>query len=251
MVAISTRLGRAELVPDEREHVDAHRVHVHRQLADALRRVHVHEHARPRALARRGDLGDRLHRAHLWVVLQQARSVRASQWRCGGAFFSCFLRRTSLFECITVTRSVRGVTAAATALASTRPSRSTGTYVTSSRPAALSASRHSVTAGCSTLDVTTCGRLPPADAGPSRRRRASSSSMTPRMAWLSASEPQPVKMISSGFAPISCATAALALFTAAAHDRPKACPLDGLPQWSCRNGIAASATSGHTGLVAW
>ena len=65
------------------------------------------------------------------------------------------------------------------------------------------------------------------------------------------SEPQPVKMISSGFAPISCATAALALFTAAAHDRPKACPLDGLPQWSCRNGMAASATSGHTGLVAW
>ena len=44
---------------------------------------------------------------------------------------------------------------------------------------------------------------------------------------------------------------ALALFTAVAHDRPKACPLDGLPQWSCRNGIAASATSGHTGLVAW
>ena len=251
MVAISTRLGRAELVPDEREHVDAHRVHVHRQLADALRRVRVHEHARPRALARRGDLGDRLHRAHLCVVVQQERAVKASRGAVVVRPFRAPLRRTSLFECITVTRSVRGVTAAATALASTRPSRSTGTYVTSSRPAALSASRHSVTAGCSTLDVTTCGSLPPADAGPSRRRRASSSSMTPRMAWLSASEPQPVKMISSGFAPISCATAALALFTAAAHDRPKACPLDGLPQWSCRNGMAASATSGHTGLVAW
>ena len=102
MVAISTRLGRAELVPDEREHVDAHRVHVHRQLADALRRVRVHEHARPRALARRGDLGARLHRAHLWVVAQQARSVRASR---GAVVVRSFRASCAAPRCSSASRS--------------------------------------------------------------------------------------------------------------------------------------------------
>eukprot|EP00962_Isochrysis_galbana_P005369 scaffold1452_cov117-Isochrysis_galbana.AAC.20 len=129
---------------------------------------------------------------------------------------------TSLLACITVTSTVSGRRAVATASADTRPSDPTGTYVASHRPSAWRAARQRSTAGCSALVVTTCGGGWSGNCRPAARAAASASLTAPTMAWLSASEPHEVKRISFGCAPINAATAARAAQIAAAHGRPNA-----------------------------
>mmetsp|Transcript_55590 Transcript_55590/g.156479 ORF Transcript_55590/g.156479 Transcript_55590/m.156479 type:complete len:241 (+) Transcript_55590:524-1246(+) len=148
----------------------------------------------------------------------------------------------SLLECMTVISTVFGWIASFTCAAVSRPSASTGTSVYASRPSAASAARHSRMAGCSMVEETTWG------VSPARRSRAAAT--TPTIAWLSDSVPQDVKRISPGSPPRSLASRSLASFTAAAHGRAKAWPLEGLPKWWNRKGLISSATSGKIGEVA-
>ena len=136
---------------DDGEEVDALGGDVDRQLANRLRRVRVHEQR----------------------VFGAPAATDAARAAAAIAATGC-TAPTSLFECITVTRIVSFVTAAATASAPTRPSPSHGTYVARSRPSASRTLRHSSMAGCSMLEVTTCGSF--FDLAPARRRASSAAS---------------------------------------------------------------------------
>ncbi len=96
-------------------------------------------------------------------------------------------------------------------------------------------------------DVNRVRRLPTEERArnPRGRRRH-----VPLMAWLLASDPPPVKTISSGCAPISAATCPRAVSTASCAALPYACELDGLPHNSRSAWLTASATAGSTGVVA-
>jgi hypothetical protein len=67
---------------------------------------------------------------------------------------------------------------------------------------------------------------------------------------LSLSDPHDVKTISSGAQPRTVATRFRAVAIASRHGAANACPLDGLPKCSHRNGSIAAATSGYIGVVA-
>ena len=68
----------------------------------------------------------------------------------------------SLLLCMTDTSTVSSRNAAATASRGSKPSESTATSVYSSSPSSRNAFRASITAGCSMLEVTTCGIATPA-----------------------------------------------------------------------------------------
>src|SRR5439155_1528871 len=72
----------------------------------------------------------------------------------------------------------------------------------------------------------------------------------PLIAWLLASLPPPVKMISPGWAPSSAATSPRAASTASRAGRPAQWALEGLPKWPDRKGRIDSATSGASGVLA-
>ena len=107
----------------------------------------------------------------------------------------------------------------------------------SRRPASLRYRHGPRTAGCSTRVVMTFrGRPAP--------------STPPRIAVLSLSVPQLVKMISDGSALMSAATCSRAFSICRFTPPPNACMLDGLPHNSLKKGIIASTTSGATCVVA-
>jgi len=99
----------------------------------------------------------------------------------------------SLLECMMLTQIVRDVIAASTALAATRPSESTGRYVTE-QPDRSSARQTSRTATCSVTCVMTWF-LP----------SFFPSSIRPLMQWLMVSVPFDMKVISPCCAPMSSA----------------------------------------------
>jgi len=123
---------------------------------------------------------------------------------------------TSLFACITLTSTVRGVIARRRSSGSTSPAPSTGSTLTAApRP---SRNRHGATTeGCSTALITTCAPRSPA------------AKTTPFSARLFASLPPLVKTISSLRAPRRSATWARALATASRAGRPAQCGLEGFP----------------------
>src|SRR5262245_61745502 len=146
----------------------------------------------------------------------------------------------SLLANMTERRMVFGVSAFSSSATSTRPSRPTGTYVTS-KPCRSSRLPTSMLARCSMVVVTTWFPF-------SRYISA-----TPLRARLMDSVPPEVKTISLGSrAPISAATSARALSTALSASQPNGwLRLAGWPNFSVKYGSIASSTRGSTGVVDW
>ena len=141
----------------------------------------------------------------------------------------------SLFASISAANRVSSRNVAAMAVASARPSASTGTRSTA-KPDASSRATGSTIAGCSIGPVTTC---PGEVSAPAR----------PKTARLFDSVPPEVKITSDGSAPRIRATVSLACSHARRADRPNACRLSAFPP-ARKCGRIASRTSGSIGVVA-
>ena len=136
----------------------------------------------------------------------------------------------SLFAAIAEHRSAPG-NAASSASRSSRPARSTGTWITAA-PARSSSAQAPSRAGCSTAVVTTLRRP------------------SPRTASASASVPPDVKTISLGSQSSASPHCSRARSTRARASCPGLCTEEGLANTSRRAGIIAAITAGSSGVVA-
>lgn len=148
-----------------------------------------------------------------------------------------------MFACITVTKHVFSSIASITSSALTNPSSSTPTNAYVNSPNAAFAFKCSITAGCSIAVATIFGNPRPGFFFKNPRT-------APSMAKLSLSLPHEVNVTSSLAHPNIRAVASRAASIASRHGVANACPDDGFPKCSYRNGAMARETSGHMGVVA-